>query len=191
MTAAILATARAILREDGVGALNLNEIARRIGLTAPAMYAYFSDKSAIYDALYQLALRMMREADTAVWESYEPGWDQLQAWFDARIAFAMEALELYNLAFNAPVPGFTPSEASVAEARLQLVNTVTGLKKLIDVSVIEPGIPTERAVDLLLAVRHGIIAERLGKASVVSPESGRFDDLVPDALSLFRAAWSE
>ena len=51
MVTAILETARDIMRQDGVTALNLNEIARRLGMTTPAIYVYFPSKDALYDAL--------------------------------------------------------------------------------------------------------------------------------------------
>jgi AcrR family transcriptional regulator len=186
---AILDTAREIMREEGAGALNLNELARRLNMTTPALYSYFPSKFAIYDALYRQGLQLMRSYDLEVWRSYEPSWERLQAWMSARVQFAFDHPELYHLMFSVPVPGFVPSDSSVAETRLQLENTRTGLAELIDTGVINPGIPTDRAVDLMLAVRHGILAERIGKASVVPAGTDRFKYLVDDALELLRSAW--
>lgn len=49
----ILDAAEAIIREEGLRALSLRAIARRIDLTAPAAYRYFSGKEAILEAVIQ------------------------------------------------------------------------------------------------------------------------------------------
>jgi AcrR family transcriptional regulator len=38
---AILDTACAVMRDDGVAALNLHEVARRLGMRAQSLYTYF------------------------------------------------------------------------------------------------------------------------------------------------------
>jgi AcrR family transcriptional regulator len=189
MVSAILDAARQIIREEGAGALNLNELARRVNLTTPALYSYFPNKFAIYDALYQHALALMRDYDLEVWGEYEPGWEQLRAWFAARLQFALDHPELYHLMFSSPVPGFTPSDASVAETQKQLASSRRGVSAVVDAGIIRPGIPTDRAVDLLLAIRHGILAERIGKSNVVPADSGRFEHLIDDAVAMLRQSW--
>ncbi|MFQ6029141.1 MAG: TetR/AcrR family transcriptional regulator, partial [Dehalococcoidia bacterium] len=49
-----LEIARLLMRENGVAALSFNEIARRLGMKPPSLYAYFSSKMAIYDGLFRL-----------------------------------------------------------------------------------------------------------------------------------------
>src|SRR5919206_702435 len=61
MTAAILDVAREIMREHGVAALNLNEVARRVGVKTPSLYEYFPGKAALYDELFRLGLRLYAE----------------------------------------------------------------------------------------------------------------------------------
>lgn len=189
MSTAILESAREIIREQGAGALNLNALARRVNLTTPALYSYFPNKFAIYDALYLQALHLMRDYDLAVWDAHEPSWERLRAWFEARLQFALDYPELYHLMFSSPIPGFTPSDSSTAETRKQLANARKGLSEIIDAEIIQPRIPTDRAVDLALAIRHGIVAERIGKANVVPANSGRFEHLIDDAVDLLRQAW--
>ena len=191
MSSAILDAARAIIREEGAGALNLNELARRVNLTTPALYSYFPGKFAIYDALYLQALHLMRDYDLAVWQEHKPSWERVRAWLGARLQFAMDYPELYHLMFSSPIPGFTPSEQSVAETQSQLASSRQGLSEVINAGIIQPGISTERAVDLLLAVRHGILAERIGKANVVPAGSGRFEHLIDDAIDMLRLAWGK
>ena len=61
MIQAISEAARAVMREEGVAALNLHEVARRVQLRTPSLYTYFPGKMALYDALYQLGLRLYIE----------------------------------------------------------------------------------------------------------------------------------
>jgi AcrR family transcriptional regulator len=57
----ILATALEIIRQDGAGALNLNELARRVQMRPSSIYVYFSGKMAIYDALFEMGVALYRE----------------------------------------------------------------------------------------------------------------------------------
>jgi AcrR family transcriptional regulator len=50
--AEILDAAWAIAREEGLAALSLRDVARRVGMQAPSLYGYFDSKMAIYDAMY-------------------------------------------------------------------------------------------------------------------------------------------
>ncbi|MBK8035100.1 MAG: TetR/AcrR family transcriptional regulator [Chloroflexi bacterium] len=52
MIEAIVNSARQIMREQGVAALNLNEIARMLGMQTPSLYEYFPNKLALYDHLF-------------------------------------------------------------------------------------------------------------------------------------------
>ena len=49
---------RILMRENGVAALSFNEIARRLGMKPPSLYAYFPSKMAIYDALFRLGMEI-------------------------------------------------------------------------------------------------------------------------------------
>ena len=61
MVQTILDTARAIMRADGVAALSMQELARRLDMRAPSLYHYFSGKAAIYDALFRLGVTVYAE----------------------------------------------------------------------------------------------------------------------------------
>ncbi|CAN5591618.1 hypothetical protein BH23CHL2_BH23CHL2_10240 [soil metagenome] len=189
MIGAILQTAREIMREEGVGSLNLSEIARRMGITTPALYSYFPNKLAIYDALYQLAIQMFLEGDEAAWKSHSNSWDGIAVWIGTRVSLSLRYPELYLLAFGAPIPGFVPSRSNVDLTQRVYKTIVRAVTDMVEAGEIDPGVPIPRAVDLLLAVRHGIVAERIGKANVVPVESGRFQNLGEDALRMIQAAW--
>ena len=54
---AILESAWAAVREEGLAALSLRDLARRCGITTPTVYAYFDSKSDIYDAMFGQAAK--------------------------------------------------------------------------------------------------------------------------------------
>ncbi|HEU5432379.1 MAG TPA: TetR/AcrR family transcriptional regulator [Thermomicrobiales bacterium] len=189
MRAAILAAAQAVMREQGVAALNLNEVARRLQMRAPSLYEYFPGKNALYDALYLHGITLFAEADARVWANNPPGWERLRAWFDARLALALEQPDLYHLVFDAPVPGFTPGAAGMEVAVAIGVDAERAIAEMIDAGVIAPGLPPDRTRDFLLAMRHGIIAETLGKETATPPVAHRFASLVPVVMTVLQAAW--
>lgn len=190
MSTAILETARDIMREEGVAALNLSEVARRVGVTTAALYRYFPSKLALYDALFRLGMRLFGEAMEAVWQTHAPSWELLHIWFETQLTFAKEHPELYQLLFERPVPGFAPSEESMAESREVLTAAVGVLREVIDAGIIAPGVAPERAFDLFIVVRQGLISQHLANEPHLPIGQGRFGSLIPDAMAMLEAAWA-
>ena len=62
----ILRIAADVMTQDGVNALSMAEIARRLGVQPPSIYKYFDSLLHIYDALFQRGqlehLEVMRDA---------------------------------------------------------------------------------------------------------------------------------
>src|SRR3954452_25081803 len=50
--AEILDAAWEMVRAEGLAALSLRDLARRVGMQAPSLYSYFASKHAIYDAMF-------------------------------------------------------------------------------------------------------------------------------------------
>ncbi|HZU11748.1 MAG TPA: TetR/AcrR family transcriptional regulator [Chloroflexota bacterium] len=190
MTEAILAAARVIMRRDGVAALNLHEIARMVGVQTSALYKYFPGKAAIYDELYRRGMTLIYERLQAVYAEYPPSWERLRAWAETRMAFAQENPDLEHILFGRDVPGFTPSEDSMALSRQRLDSARQTMQEVIDAGIIAPGVPVERALDLFLAVTSGITMQHLANEPHLPVGQGRFGSLIPDALDLFRSTWS-
>ncbi|HYP39994.1 MAG TPA: helix-turn-helix domain-containing protein, partial [Chloroflexia bacterium] len=126
MMSAILDASRAIMREEGAAALNLNEVARRVGLRTPSLYAYFSSKAALYDALFLLGIELFTERFRRAMSAPLSLWERLKVAMETYMTFAQECPELYQLVFERPVPGFTPSEESM-EASLSLLAEANAL----------------------------------------------------------------
>ena len=188
MRTGILAVAREIMREQGVAALNLNEIARRVGITPPALYTYFPSKMALYDALYQMGIRLFRKAEEELWRTTAPDWERIHAWFALRLALAEEHPDLYHLVFDVPIPGFVLSPESLEEVRQLYDAAVSGITEVIEAGVMRPNLPPEEATHLLITMRLGLVAAHVGKHRLVSPPD-RFARLVDEIVAVLRAAW--
>jgi AcrR family transcriptional regulator len=189
MRTAILDVAREIMREQGIAALNLNEIARRVGITPPALYTYFPSKMALYDALYRMGIQLFREAEETLWQTTAPDWERIRGWFELRLKLAEEHPELYHMAFDDPIPGFLPTPESMEEVRLIRAAVVRGIAEVIEAGVMRPNLPVEEVTDLLFTMRRGIVAEHMGKHRRIDPPD-RFARLIPEVLAVLQAAWS-
>lgn len=187
---AILEAAREIMRRDGVAALNLNEVARLVGMQTPSLYKYFPSKYALYDALFQMAVRLFRASEEQIWTTPGPLWDRLQAWFETRLQLVQEHVDLYHLLLDNPVPGFTPSPESLAEAREIRTPAVQALTRAMEAGLFATHLTPDQVLDLLLALRRGIIAEHLGKETHLPVGDERFRHLIPEVLALLKGAWA-
>lgn len=179
-----------IMGEQGVAGLSLHEVARRVNLRVQSLYKYFPSKAALYDALFREAAELLAQHDLQVWESRPPTWELVDAWLRSRLDFAQRNGPLYNLVTGAEVPGFSPSRESLAAAREIGEMGTRAIEDLVNAGVITSGIPGRRAMNVLLAVSRGIVAETLGKEGMVD-DPDRFADLVPDVLHALRVAWSQ
>ncbi len=189
MQRAILNAARAVMREQGVAALSLREVARRVKLQAPSLYAYFPSKMALYDALFREGIRTYRTTLEHAFQRHDSFREHLQAHLEAYMRFALEHPELYQLCFERPVPGFVPSEASMKESLDLLARFEMELVKAIAERQISPGVPVSQARDLAIAVAHGLTAQHMANEPHLSIGSGRYGGLIPAAVALFAAAW--
>src|SRR6266852_4153707 len=189
MKHAILEAARQVMREEGVAALNLQEVARRVGVRAPSLYEYFPGKMALYDALFRMGVRLFAERMSRFTESTDSFWARSQAGLENYMLFAQEYPELYQLVQERPVPGFVPSEESMEQSRRLLTMTDAIVEKGIERGSVALGITVAQARDLFLAMMHGLTALNMANEPDLPVGSGRFGSLLPAALTLFRAAW--
>ncbi len=185
----ILDTARLIMREQGVAALSMQELARRMELRAPSLYHYFSSKMEIYDALFRLGF-------TVYAEQMEKNLQEAQTWqelarrsFECYLSFAKQNPELYQLCFERPVPGFTPSDESM-QSSFHLLRQ--SYQRAMDFkAAIHTDLSTQQVVDLIIAITHGITAMHMSNEPDLPIGQGRFGSLIPAALALLEKAWSQ
>ena len=193
MMAAILDAARAVMREEGVAALNLHEVARRVGLRTPSLYEYFPGKMALYDALYRFGIRLYAEGRERLAPiTPEPAsfWERARGELEHYMTFAQQNPELYQLVFERPVPGFVPQPTSLEEGTHILAHSDQLLSQAMEQGNLAVGFPLEQARDLFIGMMHGLTALHMANEPELPVGSGRFGSLLPAALTLFQTAWS-
>lgn len=182
MKAAILEAAREIMREEGVGALNLQVLARRVGMRAPSLYNYFPNKMAIYEAIFEQGMRQFREQVEAIINQHGATITAQSAIIQHYMSFALENPELFQLLFERPIPGFVPSEAGLEEGHKLLEISEQAIEEQKAAGLIEADIPTRHARDLFIALAHGLTALHLANEPHLPIGEGRFGSLIPLAV---------
>jgi AcrR family transcriptional regulator len=128
----IKATALRLMHEQGSADLRFSDIAREMGMTAPALYRYYADRDELLAALVADAYNDLADAVEAARERV-PVDDPTGRWYAVSRAFrawANSEPQQFALIYGAPVPGFVvPQEGPVAEACMR---AITGLKALFD-----------------------------------------------------------
>src|SRR6516225_2269591 len=121
----ILDAALAVMTDNGVAALNLTEVARRVGLRQPSLYQYFDSRTAVYDALFERGWRAHYEILSAAINGHGGGWAAIRLAMRETLRFAAAQPVLAQLLVTRVVPGFVPSgRAYAASLRgLDLVHT--------------------------------------------------------------------
>ncbi len=185
----ILETARAIMREEGVAALSMQGLARRLDLRAPSLYHYFSGKMDIYDALFRLGFTLYAEQMQKTIQGASTWQEDLYLTFESYMTFALQNPELYQLCFERPVPGFVPSAASLqVSAKLRDESYVRAARLH---QVIRTDLTPHQLADFLIAMMHGLTALHLANEPHLPLGQGRFGVLIPAALAVLNQAWSK
>jgi AcrR family transcriptional regulator len=178
----ILDTARTIMREEGVAALSMQELARRMDMRAPSLYNYFTGKTEIYDTLFRLGFTKYDEHVKALMQASTGLRDELRINIEAYMSFALENPELYQLCFERPVPGFEPSKESLALSfgiLNQSYQRAEQLKKELDTKL-----TGQQIVDTMIAISHGLTAMQLANEPSSPVGQGRFGSLIPIFLAM-------
>jgi AcrR family transcriptional regulator len=167
----ILDAAWGLVREQGLAALSLRDVAKAVGMQPPSLYGYFASKSAIYDAMFAdgyrqlLAIRWGREIATTD-DEFKAG---ARAWFE----FCTADPARYQLLFQRTIPGFEPSAESMAIA--------IECFELGRASLLGIGITAPEAMDLYTALMTGLSDQQISN----DPGGDRWARLLDDALDMF------
>jgi AcrR family transcriptional regulator len=178
----ILEAARAIMREEGVAALSMHELARRMDMRAPSLYNYFSGKMDIYDALFRLGFSLWDEVTTEAAKSSTGFRDEIRNIIEGYMSFALENPELYQLCFERPVPGFVPSQESLDQSFSILKRSYSRVEYYR--GELSTDLTNEQIANLVIAVSHGLTAMHLANEPHLPLGQGRFGSLIPVALSM-------
>jgi len=94
---ALIAAARILVEESGVGAVSLRETARRVGVSAPATYRHFANKNALLAAV---AAEGFRDLGAALATASRSERDPLSAMGMAYVRFALSRRGVFRLMFG-------------------------------------------------------------------------------------------
>lgn len=189
MKQSILDAAREIMRADGVAALTMQELARKVEIRPPSLYHYFASKMEIYDTLFRYGFQLFGEAMENAGERAGSFLEDLRLSMEAYMTFALENPDLFQLCFERHVPGFIPSEESL-KVSIEALKRATGrINVRLERGEFSPDMPLPRVMDLTSAMMHGLVALHLANEPHLPLGQGRFGSLIPDAVSVFEKAW--
>jgi AcrR family transcriptional regulator len=170
--AAIIEAAWNVVREAGLAGLSMRDLATRVGITTPTVYAYFESKNAIYDAMFGEAAADFAASMAAPYDSEDPA-EVLVAATRRFVEFCTEDVARYQLLFQRTIPGFEPSDESYAHA----VTALEGAKG----RLAAVGVTDSQHVDLWTALTTGLVDQQVSN----DPGGDRWARLVDDAVTMF------
>jgi AcrR family transcriptional regulator len=185
----ILDIAQDVMTEDGVNALSLSEVARRLGVRPPSLYKYFDSLLAIYDALFERGQRVHYETLRAAAEGAEPGLPRLHALFDASGRWCLDNSPIAQLLFFRPVPGFEPTEASMAPSVAMIQLQRDALGEAVRLGQLGPGADSDEAIHVLGIFISGSVGQAIANEPDLPWGSGRFTPLLPRLIDLLVALY--
>jgi len=178
----LLAEAERTLRDDGLEALSLRDLARQAGVSHAAPRRHFADRQALLDALAEAGFARlddeMHQAIDGAGQDYEA---RLRAVAAGYVRFATRDAALLELMFGAKnARHVEPPDTLLAAAErvFSAFGDLIGTGQ--QAGVLPPGDP-ERLRLLLVATLQGIAA--LVTSGRVQP--GQVDPLIADAIALF------
>jgi AcrR family transcriptional regulator len=184
-----------LMSEEGVGALSVSEVARRMGIRGPSLYKYFPSRHAIYDALFARGLAAERAAvlaaiERAVIEQAPRGVPCIRAGAAAAVRWAVENPALAQLLHWRPVPGYEPSPEVFAASRDDMAWIRAEFAEAVRLAQLVPAADSDDAVRLYTVVLSGLISQQLANQPGVPFAEGVFSRLTDAALDVFFSAYT-
>ena len=112
----ILAEAWALARRDGLAAISLRDLAERVDLRQPSLYAYFDSKLGLYDLMFADGNRQLLELVQIPAPERRPPRGARRVRRRRLVRFSTEDVVRHQLLFQRTIPGFEPSPTSYALA---------------------------------------------------------------------------
>ena len=175
--ARILAVAWDLARRDGLAAITLREVARRVGMRAPSLYTYFPSKNAMYDAMYAEAARQLAGTLAGLPQAGDPR-ETLRGRMRLFTGFCVADPVRYQIVFERPVPGFEPAPESFQITAAALAGTRADMQAA--------GVAGEPALDMFRALITGLVSLQVAN----DPGGDRWARLQDDAFDMFFAHYA-
>lgn len=155
---AILAEAWTLAHRDGLAVISLRDLADRVDLRQPSLYAYFGSKLGLYDLMFADGNRQA-----------------LVEFTEALVRFSTQDVVRHQLLFQRTIPGFEPSAPSYA---LALEFYEIARQRLAAASVSDPS-----DLDIFSALVTGLAHQQVAN----DPGGDRWVRLAERAVDMFLA----
>ena len=158
LRSALVEVATEMIAAEGVDALTLRELSRRVGVSRTAPYRHFADKSALLAAVAEEGFQRLHECLRAVAKqtaAKEQPLDVFKQMGGAYIEFAVENPTHYRLMFGNSAAQFGPDPNLEATAKTVFDVLVTSIQQLQNAHLIKAGDPRLRAY-VVWSTIHGL-----------------------------------
>ena len=184
----ILRIAVDVMTEDGVNALSMAEIARRLGVQPPSIYKYFDSLLGIYDELFRRGQTEHLQVMRAAMAASEPGLPALTAGLEASGRWCLTHRAVAQLLFWRPVPSFEPSPEAFGPS-FEMVNLQrAAITDACASGQLGPADPDE-AIDLISTFIVGVLSQAMANEPDLEWGRGRFTPLFPRLMDLIPALY--
>lgn len=184
----VLDHAVALMSEEGVGALSVAEVARRMGMRGPSLYKYFPSRDAMFDALFVRGLASQHAAIRSALEGVPRGVPCIRAGAAASVRWAVEHPALAQLLHWRPVPGFKPSPATFAPAVQDISDVRAEFAHSVRLGQLAPSADSDDAVRMFTVLLSGLISQQLANQPGATYADGIFSRLTDEAIEMFLSA---
>lgn len=185
----ILDIAEAVMTEDGVNALSLSEVARRLGVQPPSIYRYFPSLMAVYDALFERGQRAHLEAMRSAMADAAPGLDALVKGLEASGRWALANRALAQLLFWRPVPSFEPSADAMAASIEMVMLQRRALTDAARSGELGRAADSDEALYLVSTLISGVLTQAFANEPDLPWGQGRFTPVFPKLMQLLPALY--
>lgn len=179
-----------IMTEQGVGALTISEMARRMGIRGPSLYKYFPSLHAVYDALFARGQAGSSAAVQAAIAPLPPGVARIRAAAQAIVRWCVANPPLAQLLYWRPVPGFEPSPLTFAASVAEMQDARAEFAAAVQLGELSPAADSDAAVRLFTVVISGILTQQLANQPAAGYGDGVFTRLTDEALDMFIAHYA-
>lgn len=179
-----------LMTAEGVGALSVSEVARRMGIRGPSLYKYFPSRHAMYDALFARGLAQELAAIGTAVDGVPRGVPRIRAGGAASVVWAVTNPALAQLLHWRPVPGFEPSPQVFAASVDDMADVGAEFAEAVRLGQLAPAAGSADAVRLFTVVLSGLISQQLANQPGVPYAEGVFSRLTDTAIDQFLSAYA-
>lgn len=184
----IIEAATSLIGEDGQGALSLRAIARRAGVTAPAIYAHFDDLDAVRRAVIDSTFTDFAAYLRRALRGHADPADRLRILCRAYARFGLTRPHEYEMMFGAepdPSPGGTAKSLDTMEGAEPFSILLDAIRACVDTGASGSTQPVEDATAMWVAL-HGYVSLRSAIPDFPWPAGDSLLDAIAERLGSLR-----